>query len=65
MAADPSHQEGIRKGNETATDKEPGRYDSGTSGAGPPAGGSTGRDSTSINPSDPIDPEEPITPANK
>lgn len=65
LAADPSHHEGVPKGEEMANDKEAGRYDSGTTGAGRPAGGSTARDSTGINPQDPIDPESPNTPANQ
>jgi len=62
----PSHDSGTRRG-EDMTDsdgKEPGRYDKGETGAGRPAGGSTARDSTGINPEDmdPIDPDSPNMP---
>ncbi|GAC1397078.1 MAG: hypothetical protein NVSMB65_16140 [Chloroflexota bacterium] len=57
----PAHDAGTRKGEEMpgAEGKEPGRQDTGTTGAGRPTGTSTARDSTSIDPQDPIDPESP------
>ena len=62
----PSHDIGTGKGEEKSTfeGKESGRHDTGTSHADRPAGGSTARDSTSINPHDkePIDPEMPDMP---
>jgi hypothetical protein len=62
----PAHDKGVRKGEEVrdADGKEPGRHDKGQSGAGRPAGGSTARDSTRINPDaeEPIDPESPNLP---
>ena len=62
----PSHHSGVRKGEEV-TDmdgKEPGRHDKEQSGADRPAGGSTARDSTKINPDkeNPIDPNSPNLP---
>ena len=42
--------------------KEPGREDTGTTGAGRPAGKSTGRDSSTVAPTDPIDPNSPDMP---
>ncbi|HET9529072.1 MAG TPA: hypothetical protein VFQ92_01880 [Blastocatellia bacterium] len=62
----PTHHPGARKGEEILEDegKEPGRQDKGETGKGRPAGGSTARDSTKINPEDrnPIDPESPNMP---
>jgi hypothetical protein len=60
----PSHDSGTRKGEELAAGEEAGRHDKGTTGAGRPTGESTARDSTSINPRDPIDEDSPeiITP---
>ena len=62
----PSHHTGAGKGEEiTERDgKEPGRHDKEQSGAGRPAGGSTARDSTKINPDaeNPIDPNSPNLP---
>lgn len=62
----PSHQPGIGKGEEKIQEegKEPGRYDSGTTGAGRPTGKSTARDSTGINPDaeEPIHPDSPTLP---
>jgi hypothetical protein len=60
----PAHTPGTRKGEGIVQEegKEPGRHDKGETGAGRPAGGSTGRDSTSINPQDPIDPNSPNMP---
>jgi len=62
----PTHDTGTRKGEEISDSegKEPGRYDKGETGADRPAGGSTGRDSTGINPEDrdPIDPDSPNLP---
>lgn len=62
----PSHDTGTRKGEEVidSAGKEPGRYDKGETGADRPAGGSTARDSTGINPEDeePIDPDSPNMP---
>ena len=50
----PAHMPGTRKGEEMAAGKgkEPGRHDLGETGADRPAGGSTPRDSTGINPDD-------------
>jgi hypothetical protein len=63
----PRHHPGSRKGEEQKHNDgpEPGRVDNGGShGANRPAGGRTGRDSTSINPEDrePIDPDSPEIP---
>jgi hypothetical protein len=62
----PAHEPGTRKGEERAKSegREPGRYDSGTAGAGRPTGKSTARDFTGINPDDrnPIDPNSPVLP---
>lgn len=55
----PSHDPGTRKGEELSAKDEPGRHDTGTTGAGRPTGKSDARDSTSINPQDPIDDESP------
>ena len=55
----PTHEPGTRKGEELIDDdgKEAGRHEIGETGADRPAGGTTARDSTSINPDD----AEPIT----
>ncbi|MEJ7802095.1 MAG: hypothetical protein WKH68_01800 [Candidatus Limnocylindria bacterium] len=46
-----------------AEESEPGRYDTGeTSSAGRPAGESTMRDATSVDPQEPIDEESPTLP---
>ena len=62
----PTHHPGARKGEEIREEegKEPGRQDAEETGAGRPAGGSTARDSTKINPDaeNPIDPESPNLP---
>ena len=62
----PTHHTGARKGEEIIDDegKESGRHDKEQSGHGRPTGGSTARDSTSINPDDrdPIDPNSPNMP---
>ncbi|HKP86064.1 MAG TPA: hypothetical protein VJZ26_08210 [Blastocatellia bacterium] len=62
----PSHHPGTRKGEEIADGegKESGRHDKAGTGKDRPAGGSTARDSTRINPDDegPIDPESPNLP---
>ena len=62
----PSHDWGTGKGEEKSSTegKEAGRHDAGTSHADRPAGTSTARDSTSINPDamDPIDPNSPKMP---
>lgn len=59
----PAHTPGTRKGEEMSkgTGKEPGRHDTGTTGAGRPTGKSTARDFTGINPDarNPIDPQSP------
>ncbi len=59
---DPTHVPGIRRGEEGGD--EPGRYDTGTTGADRPTGTSTARDSTSIDPeaAEPIDPRMPNMP---
>ena len=61
---EPSHLGGVRKGEELGEDNEAGRHDTGTTHADRPAGESTARDSTGINPEDeePIDPESPTMP---
>lgn len=65
-ADSPSHDAGTGKGEEKSAweGKEAGREDAGTTHADRPAGTSTARDSTSINPEDenPIDPESPNLP---
>jgi hypothetical protein len=50
----PTHSPGTRKGEDIKDKdgKEPGRQDSGTTGAGRPSGSSSARDSTAINPDD-------------
>ncbi len=60
----PAHQSGARKGEEMASQGEPGRVEMDEEGADRPAGGSTARMSTSINPDaeDPIDPAMPNMP---
>ena len=62
----PAHDMGTGKGEEksSAEGKEAGRQDHATTHADRPAGGSTARDSTSINPDDrnPIDPQSPNMP---
>jgi hypothetical protein len=55
----PSHDPGTRKGEELSGEDEAGRQDTGTTDTGRPTGKSTARDSTSINPQDPIDDESP------
>jgi hypothetical protein len=63
----PAHDSGTGKGEEKSSmeGKEAGREDAGTTHAGRPAGTSTARDSTSINPDaeNPIDPDSPNMPA--
>ena len=63
----PSHDSGTGKGEEKSSTegKEAGRHDAGETHAERPAGTSTARDSTSINPEneDPIDPNSPRFPA--
>ncbi len=62
----PSHDWGTGKGEEKSSTegKESGRHDLGETHAERPAGTSTARDSTSINPEnmDPIDPNSPNMP---
>ncbi len=62
----PSHTPTVRKGEEAVKHdgKEPGRHDSGTTGAGRPAGTSDARDSTMVNPAaeEPIDKQSPKMP---
>ncbi len=57
----PAHQPGTSKGEEVAKKegKEAGRYDTTEDGANRPSGKSTGRDSSAVAPSDPIDPKSP------
>ncbi|MDT5156159.1 MAG: hypothetical protein QOC61_322 [Acidobacteriota bacterium] len=63
----PSHDAGTGKGEEKSSfeGKEAGRHDHADTHADRPAGGSTARDSTSINPDDrnPIDPDSPNMPS--
>ncbi len=54
-----SHDPGTRKGEELSGEDEAGRHDTGTNPAGRPTGKSDARDSTSINPQNPIDDESP------
>jgi hypothetical protein len=60
----PSHTPGTSRGEEMKKKqgKEPGRHDEEETGAGRPAGGRTARDSTGINPQDPVDPKSPKMP---
>jgi hypothetical protein len=62
----PAHDWGTGKGEEKASSegKEAGRHDHENTHADRPAGGSTARDATSINPDDrdPIDPNSPKMP---
>jgi hypothetical protein len=60
----PTHTPGVRRGEEIKQDEgpEPGREDTGTTGADRPAGKSTGRDSSTVRPSEPIDPDSPDMP---
>jgi hypothetical protein len=62
----PAHDWGTGKGEEksSAEGKEAGRHDHENTHADRPAGGSTARDATSINPDDrgPIDPNSPKMP---
>ena len=62
----PVHDPGRRRGEDILKEdgKEPGRRDERPTGAGRPAGSSTGRDSTMVNPEaeDPIDPKSPKSP---
>jgi len=64
--AAPTHHSGARKGEEIidGEGKETGRHDKEQTGQSRPAGGSTARDSTSINADDrnPIDPNSPNMP---
>ena len=62
---DPVHQPGTGKGEEKVKEdgKQTGRKNTGTTGkAERPTGTSTGKDSTGINPKDPVDPESPHLP---
>jgi hypothetical protein len=62
---EPVHQPGTGKGEEKVNTetKEAGRKDTGTQGgAKRPSGASTGRDSSAVSPSKPIDPESPNIP---
>jgi hypothetical protein len=65
-APEPAHDAGTRKGEEMTRGggKEPGRHHIGHTGAGRPAGKSTPRHSTGINPDHrrPIHPESPYLP---
>lgn len=62
----PTHHPGAGKGEEIRDDegKEPGRHDKEQTGKDRPAGGSTARDATRINPDEenPIDPNSPNWP---
>jgi hypothetical protein len=61
----PVHQPGTGKGEEKVKSegKEPGRKDTGTAGkANRPTGKSTARDSTGVNPKEPVDPQSPHLP---
>ncbi len=61
---EPVHQPGTGKGEEQVSKKkEAGRQDTGTQDeAQRPSGTSTGRDSSSVSPTKPIDPESPNIP---
>ncbi len=62
----PAHTPGTTKGEDVKSrdGKEPGREDTGTTHADRPAGTSTARDSTGINPEEvsPVDPNSPNMP---
>lgn len=63
---DPVHQPGTGKGEEKVKTegKQSGRQDTGTTGgANRPTGKSDPKDSTGVNPKDPVDPESPHMPA--
>ena len=61
---EPAHQPGTGKAEEAVrqTGKEPGRYDTGTKGAGRRTGKTRARNSTGIRHRDPIDPQSPYLP---
>jgi hypothetical protein len=62
---EPVHQPGTGKGEEKVKKegKEPGRHETGTQGAANrKAGKTTGRNSTSVNPKNPVDPNSPNLP---
>jgi hypothetical protein len=65
-STDPALDPGRRRGEDVikGEGKEPGRHDEKPTGAGRPAGSSTARDSTMVNPEaeDPIDPSSPKLP---
>lgn len=58
---EPTHEPGTDAGESKirTEGKEPGRKDTGTTGAGRPAGKASSRNSTGINPKEPIDPQMP------
>ena len=59
----PTHQPGTGKGEEYGKGQESGRHESGATGkAKRPAGKSTGRDSSSASPKNPVDPNSPHMP---
>lgn len=60
----PRHHPDARKGEEIVRDEgvEPGRRDREPTGAGRPAGERDGRDSTRVNPTQPVDPASPKMP---
>lgn len=62
-AESPTHEPGTRKGEniKDSDGKEPGRHDEGTTHADRPAGSSTARDSTAINP-DSVEATDPNAP---
>lgn len=62
---EPSHQPGTSRGEKKVEEegKQTGRQTTGTTGeAKRPTGKSTAKDSTGINPKDPVDPESPYLP---
>lgn len=65
-ATKPTHTPGTRKGEDIIGEegKEPGRVNTGSTGADRPAGESTARDSTAINPDEvaAVDPDSPNLP---
>ena len=59
----PTHTPGTGKGEEYGKEGEAGRHATGRTGkAKRPAGKSTGRDSTGVNPKNPVDPNSPHMP---
>jgi hypothetical protein len=64
ISPQPAHQPGTRKGEKMSkeTGKEGGRHDTGTTGAGRPAGEATPRTASGIVTKGPVDPQSPYLP---